>query len=108
MSDSGIDLNSARSSGFRSCAATHAGPARTLNEDAFVNRPDLGLWAGADGAGGHQAGDVASTEVATLLQAVEPGLSAGEMLVMVRARLEEAHVRLRDVAARRGGGAIVA
>jgi serine/threonine-protein phosphatase Stp1 len=108
MSDNGIDLDTARSGSFRSRAATHAGTARKLNEDAFVNRPDLGLWAVADGAGGHEAGDVASAEVARVLQSVDQGLSAGEMLVEVRARLEEAHARLLDVAARRGAGAIVA
>lgn len=108
MSGNGIDLDTARSGSFHSRAATHAGTARKLNEDAFVNRPDLGLWAVADGAGGHEAGDVASAEVASMLQSVDQGLSAGEMLVEVRARLEEAHARLLDVASRRGPGAIVA
>jgi hypothetical protein len=59
MSDTGIDQNTARSGSFRSGAATHAGAANRLNEDAFVNRPDLGLWAGAVG---HESGEVASAE----------------------------------------------
>ncbi len=108
MSANGIGLDSAHFGPFRSRAATHAGTAKRLNEDAFVNRPDLGVWAVADGAGGHEAGEVASAEVASVLQAIDAGLSAAEMLVLVRSRLEEAHARLLDVGAQRGGGAMVA
>ena len=42
-----------------SWAMTHPGASATHNEDSFVNRPDLGVWAVADGAGGHQGGEVA-------------------------------------------------
>ena len=85
-------------------------PARRdrLNEDAYVNRPDLGLWAVADGAGGHESGELASAEVAGLLQTIDEGLSAGEMLVQVRSRLEKAHAHLRDMASSRGPDVIVA
>ena len=108
MSDNGIDQNTARSGSFSSGAATHAGTANRLNEDAFVNRPDLGLWAVADGAGGHESGEVASAEVAGLLQTIDAGLSAAEMLVEVRSRLEAAHARLHAEASRHGVGATVA
>jgi serine/threonine-protein phosphatase Stp1 len=108
MSDNGIDQNTARSGSFRSGAATHAGAANRLNEDAFVNRPDLGLWAVADGAGGHESGEVASAEVAGLLQTIDAGLSAAEMLLEVRSRLEAAHARLHAEASRHGDGAMVA
>lgn len=93
---------------FRSCAATHPGAVRARNEDSFVNRPDLGLWAVADGAGGHQSGDLASRMVAEALEAIPPGVTPPEMLAEVRRRLNEAHERLREEASRRGPEAMLA
>ena len=49
---------------LHSWAASDTGPTRSHNEDAFVDRPDLGVWAVADGAGGHQAGEYASGLIA--------------------------------------------
>ncbi len=43
-----------------SAAATDKGLRRESNEDAFRERPDLGLYIVADGMGGHEAGEVAS------------------------------------------------
>ena len=41
-------------------SATHVGARRPHNEDATVSVPELGLFAAADGMGGHKAGEVAS------------------------------------------------
>jgi serine/threonine-protein phosphatase Stp1 len=45
---------------FRSVSRTHTGLVRSHNEDALIERSDVGLWAVSDGMGGHSAGDVAS------------------------------------------------
>lgn len=93
---------------FRSCAATHRGSVRAHNEDAYLNRPDLGLWAVADGAGGHLAGDFAARTVIEALETIPTDLTGTEALSQVRLRLVGAHTALREDAERRGPGRVVA
>jgi type VI secretion system protein ImpM len=51
----------------RSAAATDVGRVRSNNEDGFVERPEAGIWAVADGMGGHSHGEVASRMVCDAL-----------------------------------------
>jgi serine/threonine protein phosphatase Stp1 len=80
---------------FMSWAATHVGAVRTHNEDGVLNRPDLGLWAVADGAGGHTRGDIAARMVIEALNDIPANLSAGEVLAEVRQRIATTHATLR-------------
>jgi serine/threonine-protein phosphatase Stp1 len=93
---------------FRSCAVTHNGAVRRYNEDSFVDRPEIGLWAVADGAGGHESGDLASRIIAEHLGAIPAGVSAAELLAQVRLSVQAAHAALRAEAARRGPQAMIA
>jgi protein phosphatase/serine/threonine-protein phosphatase Stp1 len=77
----------------RASAASDPG-CRAWNEDAWVSRPDLGLWAVADGAGGHEDGAAASRAVTAALETIPPGLTAAEMLAQVRLRLDAVHAAL--------------
>jgi protein phosphatase len=48
------------------------GPTRPNNEDVFLSRPEMGLFALADGVGGHRAGEVAAYEaIRALSEAIE-------------------------------------
>jgi len=80
---------------FVSCGITHKGRVRERNEDAFIERSDIGLWAVADGAGGHGSGDVASAAVVAALADLPSGLSAAELLAQVRLRLSAVHADLQ-------------
>jgi serine/threonine protein phosphatase Stp1 len=91
-----------------SWAMTHPGMKRSHNEDAYVDRPDLGVWAVADGAGGHQAGEVASGMIREALDAIPLGLSPADLLAQVRLQIESTHTALRDLATQRGPNVTVA
>lgn len=68
---------------LQSAARSHVGHVRTLNEDACLARPDLGIWAVADGMGGHDCGDYASNLIIGELGRVRRPGSARELLQSV-------------------------
>ncbi len=81
---------------MRCTARTHRGHWRQGNEDRFVPRPDIGLFAVADGMGGLVRGDHASRAVADALQALPAGLSGDALLRQLRHVVEEVNRRLFD------------
>ena len=54
----------------QSIARTHVGRVRTINEDRVFASTEHGLWAVADGMGGHFAGDVAAEAIIETLRAL--------------------------------------
>jgi protein phosphatase len=97
---------------WTSAGVTHPGRVRDVNQDAYLDRPDLGLWAVADGMGGHSDGGMASRMLVEGLGRMgRPGL-LGSAVEAVRNILEEINRRLLADAAARGddliGSTIVA
>ncbi|MFC1750628.1 PP2C family protein-serine/threonine phosphatase [Pseudomonadota bacterium] len=80
---------------FETHAITHPGKVRKMNEDACISRDNIGLWAVADGMGGHHAGDVASTNVVTALNEVSPPTSLRSYVDDVENQLLKCNANLR-------------
>ena len=89
-----------------SAGGTHRGNIRPMNQDAFLNRPDIGLWAVADGMGGHASGERASAVVVEQLSRLPPPRFLGRSVRQVECLIAEANRRLVDEA-EAGGEAVI-
>lgn len=96
---------------FDSGAATDVGKVRAQNEDSYLVLVESGVWAVADGMGGHEAGQLASATVVDALQTIVDAHSITELLSRCRERLNSANRRLLQISDAQGGiviGATVA
>jgi serine/threonine protein phosphatase PrpC len=93
---------------FTSHGLTHLGLVRQRNEDAFLDRAERGLWAVADGMGGHEAGDLASRMIVDALGAIDPPADLDDFVHAAAAELTGVAAALRQRAALLGPGAVIA
>ena len=85
---------------------SHVGSVRKVNEDAMVSRPEIGLFAVADGMGGHGSGDVASAKVAATLGQAPAPRSAPAFLEDFESRIVAANAEMRALARANGAHVI--
>ncbi|HEV2674190.1 MAG TPA: protein phosphatase 2C domain-containing protein [Aliidongia sp.] len=90
-----------------SAAATDTGTVRKQNEDAFLDRPDIGLWVVADGMGGHDDGQLASNAIVQALGSMAEPADGASFIGEVRSRLAEVNEQLVATAAARDGHAVI-
>ncbi len=75
--------------------ASHPGAVRTVNEDAYLCRPKIGLFGVVDGVGGAGGGGDAAMSVIRALAAVPEGLAPPDRLSVVRSSLQAVHAELQ-------------
>lgn len=93
--------SSPESNGWTSYSLSHVGKVRQRNADAYLDRPDLGLWAVADGMGKHAAGDLASECIVAALDEITPQETLDAFVHTVEASLRTVNRALSATGAAR-------
>ncbi len=83
---------------WRSAAITDIGRVRKLNEDSILDRGDDGLWAVADGMGGHSAGDLASQLIVNSLTKLDCAGELADFVEQTEETIRKVNERLFEVA----------
>lgn len=82
---------------WTSASLSHVGKVRHVNEDSCLVLPETGVWAVADGMGGHKAGDVASRVIISELSQLPSGADHKTLIDGIKARLQEANRKLLEL-----------
>ena len=83
---------------FECVSRTHVGLRRKINEDSVFVDSARGLWAVADGMGGHEAGEIASTMVTDALRCLPPVSDIDELAAQAVEALRRVNRELIDLA----------
>ncbi|MDB5951133.1 MAG: serine/threonine protein phosphatase [Massilia sp.] len=83
---------------WTSAAVTDVGLVRSRNEDSFLAQPARGVWAVADGMGGHAFGDIASRMVVEAIESLGAPDNMAQFVAAAGERLVWVNRQLRDEA----------
>ncbi|MFK3974374.1 PP2C family protein-serine/threonine phosphatase [Pseudomonas sp. NPDC087358] len=91
---------------LRYCSASysHVGMVRQINEDAFLESPENGLWVIADGMGGHAAGDYVASLIVDALRHITTADALPDYACALRCALTQVNSAVRQETLRRGLG----
>lgn len=94
-----IEKSKARNLKIISSAVSHTGAVHTVNEDSFLEKPEIGLWAIADGVGGHNLAKTASRVVVDNLKSLSFNLiQKGNSNDKIKQKLIESNLYLYKLA----------
>jgi len=83
---------------WSSYAESNVGTVRNINEDSILAKPETNLWAIADGMGGYEAGDVASSLIVKTLNELEYRESLSDIVNAVEDTLVDVNYRIQEYA----------
>ncbi|WP_417702933.1 PP2C family protein-serine/threonine phosphatase [Pseudomonas sp.] len=87
---------------YQSAAYSHVGLVRQINEDAYLERPEAGLWVVADGMGGHAAGDYVSSLIVDSLRHIKASDTLSDYEHVLRLSLSQVNAAVREQTHLRG------
>src|SRR5919108_4289044 len=85
-----------------SCGQSHVGLIREHNEDRYLVKAESGIYVVADGMGGHDSGEVASTSIVEHLKSIGIPSSAPDLRARFEDRVIMANRQIREISSRNG------
>src|ERR1700752_396460 len=89
-----------------SCGLSHAGRVRELNEDRYLVKSESGVFAVAEGMGGHEAGELASSSIVEHLKSIGVPSSAPDLRARFEDRVMIANREIREISSSRKGAVV--